>query len=367
MRWECGFRAIASISCAVAAPKWDIGYVTRPGDLQAFGRGGLSPHACPRERRNVTGKPLLRLPSRCGRAEWEILSIQRSPMNRKVLVDPVRRLAFCGIPKVATTQFRQLINRLNRLNVYKPQRCCGNWEPKWLNASYSICPYDSVAGHFNITRQQFQSRCSGWKLAAFVRDPLERFLSAFVDKCTMTGEERLLADQGDNCAGNLSLLWLMRQNSLEKKVEAFERMVGEGVPGWAMRINDHWRLQSQTIEKDCGFPLGHVDFLGFLSSNRAVVNSQVQQLLHGTYGLSAARAKGHADRFFPHSGYASQQNRGHSHAAHRDIKVYFRRKETLDAVMRFLHEDYQRLKIPIPSWTSWTVTDRTSNTVEPAK
>ena len=93
-------------------------------------------------------------------------------LNR-IQILPRKRVAFCPIPKAGLSQWYMLLNRVGHLNV-----------------SYS----DFLDG-----ASRFDTRVSGWfashdywrdprwKFVVFVPDPLERFVSAFLDKCLKLG------------------------------------------------------------------------------------------------------------------------------------------------------------------------------------
>ena len=99
-------------------------------------------------------------------------SRQRS--RTRWLVDHSHSLLFCPIEKVGVTQWPQLFFAL----IGKPCRdAFGSmvWAEKHLEAPMFIA--------FPAAHQQRMLQCDTFVRVVAVRDPLERFLSAFLDKC----------------------------------------------------------------------------------------------------------------------------------------------------------------------------------------
>lgn len=160
-----------------------------------------------------------------------------------------RRAVFCAIPKVGLTQFYMLMQRLGGRNASYQDFL----EPRDRGE-------DRLAAWFASADYWKDHR---WKLLTFVRDPLERFLSAFMDKCL---------EDSTHCG--LDLPWpVSLQSSREDQVAAF-RWFAAATPGEKMLTNDHWILQSHYILHGCGFIWQRLDFVGLLSSEKPSVNYQ---------------------------------------------------------------------------------------------
>jgi len=266
-----------------------------------------------------------------------------------LLVHRPSKLAFCKMPKVANTQFARMFNALNGRNVTASGSCCGGWARR---GRYGECYWDSAAGRYNITKHEFLVRGNGWKLAAFVRDPLERFLSAFLNNnfkafCCLDGS-------------------VVRPNvaySKHTRIRAFEAFVNRsswrcperGATASCLGTNGpddpHWRHQLAILQQDCGFGVDRLDFLGRLTNDRVNVNLQVRDMLRAVFGVGSRRLVGYARRFFPAAGHTREATLQRDLGSHREVLAYYRRRETIDHVLGSVQQDYAAFKMELPSWT----------------
>ena len=200
-----------------------------------------------------------------------------------------RKVAMCSIPKVGLTQFYMLMQRVG-----------------FRNASYDDFN-DPNPKKGSLVATWFAShdwwRDPRWKFAVFVRDPLERFLSAFLDKCLK---------RSTSCGDDHKTGWqnVTLTSSRSEKLRAFGLFVSLA-PTQKMLRDDHWILQSVYLQEGCGFPIHRLDFVGLLMSDKWQVNLQVRAMLHG-FGLSLESAKNLADEYFPRKGWADDNQKKHS-------------------------------------------------------
>lgn len=245
-------------------------------------------------------------------------------LNR-IQILPRKRVAFCPIPKAGLSQWYMLLNRVGHLNV-----------------SYS----DFLDG-----ASRFDTRVSGWfashdywrdprwKFVVFVRDPLERFVSAFLDKCLKPSP---------HCGDDLRLGWqnVSSSSPWREKLRAFRIFVSLPIPTPKMLQNDHWIPQSVYLLHGCQFTWQRLDFVGLMTSDKWQMNLQVRAMLH-KLGLSLDLACHLADQYFPIQGFASKFMERHAniHRSHGGSKAhifhaFYGRKETLQRVMRYVRQDY---------------------------
>lgn len=178
--------------------------------------------------------------------------------NLRPLVVPRLKLAFCSIPKIASTNFKDLINGLNRLNTTQGFGIADYFasEPAALNVSTA-----------DMTRE------NGWRFAAFTRDPLQRYLSAWGSTC-------LQSDGGDvkhpqECCG--TFLW--NHAPPQHLVQSFEARAGYDAIAGLPQEEEHWASQVQVLWH-CGWELFKpetLDFRGNLSAGAA--RAQVEAML----------------------------------------------------------------------------------------
>eukprot|EP00929_Paragymnodinium_shiwhaense_P051841 TRINITY_DN26024_c0_g1_i1.p1 TRINITY_DN26024_c0_g1~~TRINITY_DN26024_c0_g1_i1.p1 ORF type:complete len:384 (+),score=46.60 TRINITY_DN26024_c0_g1_i1:28-1179(+) len=279
--------------------------------------------------------------------------------KESVLVHYPSKLAFCRVAKVANSQFALLFNDLNGFNVTHPQlHCCGLTKPKGAS---TICFHDSVAGRYNISVSDFRLQERGWHLAVFVRDPLERFLSAFLSVCGTDGRRCKNNYTREICCmdggGRLPRTSLNGGQDHDKAlqedaVRAFEMLVhaGAGMPRPWMQEEVHFKTQLKVIVEDCGFDPMLIKDFWHLNSDRENVNRQVKQMLVTIFGKSVRQSSRYVDKFFPPEGHADVRALRHSTAASERLRTFYRYRETVQKVLDYVKNDYATFGMHLPDW-----------------
>ena len=93
-------------------------------------------------------------------------------LTENFIIVPERKLLFCYIEKVGATSFNRFFYDLRNTTQPDPH-CCGMW---WTNTPRRL-GY-SLAGVERILRD------ASWHKAVFYRDPVVRYVSSFLSKCT---------------------------------------------------------------------------------------------------------------------------------------------------------------------------------------
>ena len=93
-------------------------------------------------------------------------------LTENFIIVPERKLLFCYIEKVGATSFNRFFYDLRNTTQPDPH-CCGMW---WTNTPRRL-GY-SLAGVERILRDK------SWHKAVFYRDPVVRYVSSFLSKCT---------------------------------------------------------------------------------------------------------------------------------------------------------------------------------------
>jgi hypothetical protein len=191
---------------------------------------------------------------------------RKTRWDNRLLIEPSRKLAFCYIEKNACTQFNRLFNAMNGIvpadNPF--------WKTNADSKNYSIRRYFED-GADNI------SKATGWKMAIFLRDPAERFLSAWLSKC----------DAWEH--GGIDCLGPQVSNMTDtEKVELFENTVLEVLPKYmklvdfAGQFNAHYDPQHVFCSRR---PLEEYEFVGKLSGSPAHIQDQVVDMLKREAGI----------------------------------------------------------------------------------
>jgi hypothetical protein len=178
------------------------------------------------------------------------------------MVLPKQKLAFCRIPKVASFEFTRMFNKANHYNadgLYAQMK-----REDYFNFS--------APGYFAIDESTMK-KANGWKFAFFMRDPIDRYASAFMSKCVPAAGTAEIEGQGVHCFGET----VPHPASKEAVVTAFERRVLSDMSKGKVADNPHWLKQS-TVLNECGehFQKGSADFIGSLSGD---MNAQVKEMI----------------------------------------------------------------------------------------
>ncbi|CAE7303599.1 unnamed protein product [Symbiodinium sp. CCMP2456] len=255
-------------------------------------------------------------------------------------VSQKHRYALCSVPKVGLMQFFLLDHHFHHRNV-----------------TYEdiIQPESRGSDRFVHSRACYHYwRSPTFKFVAFVRDPLERFLSAFLDKCMQSSRNCETDREGWE---GVSL-----KSSRKEQIAAFRLFAKQRLPSPHMLIDDHWIPQSIFLNEGCRFTFQRVDFVGLLTADRNAVNWQVFEMLHAVFGFSLQRSSRLADEYFPGTGYASEGAALHTNTYHdRTMSIFsqFYNQDTLENVLRYTAQDYAAFGFRLPAWTEG-ITNRTS-------
>ena len=225
------------------------------------------------------------------------------------------RYGLCSIPKVGLMQFFLMNQHLSGRNLSYEDVLQS--EARVLDRSI----------HGLLSQVYWKSR--EWKLAVFVRDPLERFLSAFLDKCMRPS---------GNCPETDRRGWarVTLKSPIDEQVEAFRSFASQPLPTPFMLTDDHWIPQSLYLSWGCNFVWQRINFVGLLTSDRLAVNWQILEMLHTVFGLSLKLAEHLADTYFPPTGHASQMAAQRVTSYHEDSETVFSRFYDQEIFLRCL-------------------------------
>mmetsp|Transcript_29904 Transcript_29904/g.85682 ORF Transcript_29904/g.85682 Transcript_29904/m.85682 type:complete len:354 (-) Transcript_29904:155-1216(-) len=239
------------------------------------------------------------------------------------LLLPHLKLAFCYIPKVACTQFKDLFNHLN------------GFGPETIGFGHHY--FESMPKLMKI-RPEDVTRANGWKFATFTRDPALRYLSAFGSTCV--GNEKGYFEHAFECCGDT----VLNTVPSAEMIRHFERRVVQDSLKSVVKNDGHWVEQTELL-KHCSWPKfkpDRLDFRGHLSGD---VNAQVKEMFRVVnYSNDTV-----VDRFFP-----PNKTKGH----HTPIKMaaaedFYKDPMILKAVVKLYEDDYKRLPGVGCSFTEW--------------
>jgi len=262
------------------------------------------------------------------------------------IVLPEAKLAFCSLPKVASEAIVSLFNDAN-------QRMCDGdrgfmlSEPGRLGVNWSTV-----------------TRANGWKFGIFIRDPVERYLSTFLNKCNP-----LHRIDPEHCAGPT---W-PKGSTAEEVIRVFEMHVLRQGP-YNMPLvpagGRHFWTQTDIIRRECGFEefsVGRAEFVANASDHH--FGDDVRAMLERA-GVKHGGVL--ADRYFPAVGHVgamqSSENlfynridekrhtdatsfvqslqeyeRSHMTLPSNVVKQFFRRQAVIDTVLDYYADDCKQL------------------------
>merc|ERR1719215_1741217 len=176
---------------------------------------------------------------------------------------------------------------------------------------------------------------NGWRKAVFLRDPLERFLSAYLSKCVAW------EDGGVNCLGG------RRATESNARIR-FEQMVMAALTEYQRyrlyfgnTYNAHYDPQSSFCDSA---DIATYDYVGFLSNKASLsVHDQVGEMLTKVAKVPSSRldeVMSFVDELFPRDGVA-----GHSTNSTQQFSSFFRNPEIVSAARDFFSEDYKAFSL----------------------
>jgi len=249
-----------------------------------------------------------------------------------LFISPETNFAFCYIPKNGATSWTKLLNNINELNANTP----------WRKDQYRVAQ-KSQERYGEAARSEIFSDPTATR-AVFLRDPVARFVSAFLGKC-------IAAPEDNNCF----------DPSAPSRGHVFMRDAVEWASGRDMSAveNPHWRLQIN----HCGLR-DHFDaytHIGFIKKD--TYNSDAKCLVH------------HAgvDQYNTHEGKLvfdeGVQTKHHAKATEsNDKEVEFLKslftKEAANRLYTSLASDYEFFHFSKPTWID-TATGEYHNTTVP--
>lgn len=234
----------------------------------------------------------------------------------RLLVAPEHKFAFCYMEKVACTQFNHIMNSLNGLT--KTAR-------PWMRSS---------ALFMNVSMDSINKE-NGWFRGIFLRDPAERYLSAFQSKC-LKRSDGFIENGGHMCwpqnlaeERNLSV-----DSPPEERLAAFEESV-RALSGWKdpKEGNPHYALQRDM----CGglsSDLHEFDYVGVLDGGYDAVQRQVREMFaKGNYPISEELL----GNYFP----AAAPSRDHVTNTSSSVDFYYQNPATREMVRKIYARDYE--------------------------
>jgi hypothetical protein len=240
---------------------------------------------------------------------------------------PKAKLAFCYIPKVASTEIARLFGELNGVSgdawKYEPWGFSG---PEKLHVDWD-----------SVTKE------NGWKFAFLYRDPLARYLSAFGSKCMVNANNGVVEGAGKDCLGTIHWTAL----TIEEMVEAFEDRVQADARAGMPANNSHWFPMIKSL-RACGIDKFHPDTVDFKGSVDEDASGQVRRMFEAT-GVQEAYPNSDAliEKYFTHDVSARKSSQHWSHSHNRQEEFY-RNASTVHIVAQLYNEDYQRLGLEVP-------------------
>lgn len=230
----------------------------------------------------------------------------------QALLLPKYKLAFCYVPKVACTQFKDLFNFINkRWGIFQGfGRGYGQSMGKQLHVSMDT-----------VTRE------NGWKFAAFTRDPVERYVSAFGSTCVPT--DWGFYEHDFACCGDL--VSYSNKTNRANLTHALKERVRADLKRGLPENEDHW-IPTVDVLRNCGwdkFKPSNLDYWGTLSGD---VHSQVTEMMSMVNYTNQTVIK----KYFPPS-----TKKGHQNPMHGGAEDFAVDQETVRGIMKIYKDDYK--------------------------
>lgn len=243
----------------------------------------------------------------------------RPAWDSSPILDVDHKLIFCETPKVACTDFKRLFRRLSGHKDYESQE-------SWIHdpSKNGITRLSSMTP--DLARELMTD--PSWTKALFVRDPMERLLSGYLDKCRTPVSARY----DGHCPFD-------EEVSFEKFAKHIFSQ-GSSSKGLAS-LDEHWRPQYLNCNLEEWLP--YYQFQGNFSHLREHSKYLLQSLgLFDTFGLGWGPD---ALELFETDADAHR-----TEASNVDICTKYYNQELASLALRFYRRDYDLLALPIPTW-----------------
>ena len=295
------------------------------------------------------------------RFPWWLRNLMRDARNWYLAVYTVLAdasttpIAACTIAKVGITTWKQHFNKLLRMRLAQngsPHPCIACPAAKKVNDRLASC-------YLKRSARQPIPGCSylpelhadpEWLTFAIVRDPLERFLSGYLDKC-VSGHYReghcMPLEMFRNGTRSTALAGMSAATQLETFVDVFP-----------LHVNRHFFPQAMQCNQ-LGLSHRNYTFIGSMNETFKAQVRALNSLVRARYERHHHLAPGEltpwerAMEEFPGGldgdGIARDANGGHSTNAAAKFTTYFTR-HSVERLLRYYSIDYVELNLPLPRW-----------------
>lgn len=236
----------------------------------------------------------------------------------RLLVVPEHKFAFCYVEKVACTQFNHIMNTLNGLP----------WNRKpWMRSSTFA---------MNVSMESVTKE-NGWYRGIFLRDPAERYLSAFQSKCVKRTDGSI-EDHGHMCwPSNFAMDRNLSVDSPpEDRLAAFEESV-RSLARWNQRYPNEGNPHYELARNMCGglsSDLHEFDYVGNLEGGYDKVQSQVREMFEqANFPINEELLAA----YFP----SSAPSKDHVTNTSDTVEFYYQHPAIKDLVKTFYARDYE--------------------------
>uniref|UniRef100_A0A0N4ZRN5 Sulfotransfer_1 domain-containing protein n=1 Tax=Parastrongyloides trichosuri TaxID=131310 RepID=A0A0N4ZRN5_PARTI len=132
-------------------------------------------------------------------------------------VDVSHHVNYCTITKNFSSMLRAILCFIKKPHYVKYQKDISkaHWTYKFCNDNNFSRTISRVAA--NHTNGNIEKLMTTWKHVAFVRDPYERFISAFVDKCVVSKEWLVKKDRCYGCKSNITCVLERMYKKMKEK------------------------------------------------------------------------------------------------------------------------------------------------------
>lgn len=259
--------------------------------------------------------------------------------TENIVLWPEKKIAFCAIPKIASTQFIKLFIAMNK-GVLNDKSIATRLqeERRQMDAWPDGKPYGERNSPWRSKIDaNLVKKGKGWFKGIFLREPTERVLDAWLSKC-IRKPGGWVEDDGGQChpgevqPANVTL-------GSPESVAAFEDFVLTMLPGFRLGGNQHFDPQ-RCFCGGLSNDLSEYSYVQHFRGDYSRTNLHVQEMLRQA-GLEANKTKPLADTFFPsidpHSEHAAQ-------AASR-VQLYYRNPAVRNTIKTLYAHDYNIARV----------------------